>query len=85
MIWSLLHRTPNYSDQSIICLEALKNMKYGYIRDRGGRNTLRTSKVILSSPKTMTAVSVQTAEKMRNEEITPEAVWARARFTLNIL
>jgi len=60
-------------------------MKYGYIRDRGGRNTLRTSKVILSSPKTMTAVSVQTAEKMRNEEITPEAVWARARFTLNIL
>lgn len=86
--WSFLHRIPNYSDHSYVCLEAWKNMKYGHVKNTSTGNDILAPLVELSSRSTKPViVTVQMIERARiaKAQASPEVAWARSRFNLNLL
>lgn len=87
--WSFLHRIPNCSDHSYVCLEAWKNMKYGHVKNTSTGNDILAPRVELSSRSTKTTVivTVQMIEHARiaKAQASPEVSWARSRFNLNLL
>jgi hypothetical protein len=87
--WSFLHRIPNCSDHSYVCLEAWKNMKYGHVKNTSAGNDILAPIVELSprSTRATVIVTVQMIDRARiaKAQASPEVAWARSRFNLNLV